>query len=97
MGTNPDDTIMEKDTCVPVFTAALFITARKCKQLRCPLTNEWIRKLWYICTVEHYSAIKRNTFVSVLLRWMNLEPIMQSEVTQKGRNNYHILTHMYGI
>ena len=77
--------------------AALFITARKCKQLRCPLTDEWIKKLWYICTVEHYSTIKRDTFVSVLLRWMNLEPIIQSEVTQKGRNNYRILTNMYGI
>ena len=82
---------------MPVFTAALFITARKCKQLRCPLTDEWIKKLCYLYTVEHYSAIKRNTFVSVLLRWMNLEPIMQSEVTQKGRNNYRILTNMYGI
>ena len=76
MGIYPDDSIMEKDTCMPVFTATLFITARKCKQLRCPLTDEWIKKLWYIYTVEHYSAIKRNTFVSVLLRWMNLEPIM---------------------
>ena len=67
---------MEKDTCMPMFTAALFVTARKWKQFRCPLTDEWIKKLWYIYTVEHYSAIKRNTFESVLLRWMTLELIL---------------------
>ena len=74
--------------------AALFTIARTLKQPRCPSTDEWIRKL-YIYTMEYYSAIKRNTFESVLMKWMNLELIVQSEVSQKDK--YNILTHMYGI
>ena len=68
-----------------MFIAALFIIARTWKQPRCPSADEWIGKLWYIYTVEYYSAIKKNTFESVLLRWMKLEPIIQSEVSQKER------------
>ena len=71
--------------------------ARIWKQLKCPLTDEWIKKLWYIYTMEYYSAIKRNTFDSVLMRWMNLEPIIQSEVSQKEKNKYCILIHICGI
>ena len=59
--------------------------------------DEWIRKLWYIYTMEYYSAIKKNTFESVLMRWMKLEPIIQSEVSQKEKCQYSILTHIYGI
>ena len=59
--------------------------------------DEWIRKLWYIYTMEYYSAIKRNTFELVLMRWMKLEPIIQNEVSQKGKHQYSILTHIYGI
>ena len=70
---------------------------RAWKKPRCPLTDEWIRKLWYIYTMEYYSAIKMNTFESVLVRWMNLEPIIQSEVSQKEKNNYCILMHVHGI
>ena len=66
-----------------MFIAALFIIARTWKQPRCPLGDEGIRKLWYICTMEYYSAIKKNIFESVLMRWMKLEPIIQSEVIQK--------------
>ena len=77
--------------------AALFTIARMWKQLRCPLKDEWIKKLWYIYTIEYYSAIKRNTFESVVMRWMNLEPIIQSEVSQKEKDNYRILTYIYGI
>ena len=66
--------------------ATLFTIARTWKQLRCPSTNAWIKKLWYIYTMEYYSAIKRNAFESVLIRWMNLEPIIQSEVSQKKIN-----------
>ena len=77
-----------------MFTAALFMTAWTWKQPRSSLADEWIKKLWYIYTVEYYSAIKRNTFGSLLMRWMNLEPITQSEVGQKDK--YHILTHIYG-
>ena len=82
---------MEKDTCIPFFTAALSTRARIWKQPRCPSTDEWIKKLWYIYTLEYYSAIKRNAFESVLMRWMNLEPIIQSEVIQKGKDKYCIL------
>ena len=80
-----------------MFIAALFIIARARKQPRCPLTDEWIKKLWYIYTMSCYSAIKRNEFESVLMRWMNLEPIIQSEDRQKEKNKYRILKHIYGI
>ena len=68
-----------------LFIAALFIIARAWKQPRCPSADEWIRKLWYIYTMEYYSAIKKNKFESVLRRWMKLEPIIQSEVSQKEK------------
>ena len=80
-----------------MFTAALFTIARTWKQPRCPSTDERINKLCYIYTMEYYSAIKRNTFESVVMRSMNLEPIIQSEVSQKEKNKYHILTHIYEI
>ena len=79
-----------------MFIEALFTIARIWKQPRCPSKDEWIKKLWYINTMEYYSAIKRNAFESVL-RWMNLEPIIQSEVSQKEKDKYHILTHIYRI
>ena len=97
LGIYPEETRVEKDTCNPLFIAALFTTARTWKQPRCPSTDEWLKKLWYIYTIEYYSAIKRNTFMSALMRWMNLEPIIQSEVNQKEKEKYHILTHIYGI
>ena len=75
----------------PMFFVALFTIARTWKQPRCPLTDEWIKKLWYIYTMEYYSAINTNAFESVLKRWTNLEPIIQSEVTQKEKYKYHIL------
>ena len=74
--------------------AALFIIVRTWKQPRCPSAYKWIRKLWYIYTMECYSAVK-NTFESVLMRWMKLEPIIQSEVSQKEKHQYSILTHIY--
>ena len=97
LGIYMEETRYERDTCSPVFITALFITARTWKQPRCPLVDEWIRKLWYIYTMEYYSAIKKNSFESVLMRWMKLEPIIQSEVTQKDKDHYSILTHIYGI
>ena len=77
-GIYPEETKIEKDT---LFIAALFTIARTWKQPRCPSTDEWIKKLWYIYTMEYHSAIKRNDFESVLMRWMNLEPIIQIEVS----------------
>ena len=80
-----------------MFIAALFTVARTWRQPRCPLPAEWIKKLWYIYTTKYYSVIKRNTFESVLMRWMNLEPIIQSEVSQKEKDKYRTLTHIYRI
>ena len=87
---------MKKDTCIPLFIAALFTIARTWKQPRCPSTDEWI-KLWHIFTRDYYSAIKRKAFESVLMRWGNLEPIIQSEVSQKEKDKYCILTHICTI
>ena len=92
LGIYPEEIKIEKDTCIPLFTAALFTIARTWNQPRCPLTDEWIKKLWYIYTMEYYSVIKRNAFESVLMGWMNLEPIIQSEVSQKDK--YLFLTHI---
>ena len=97
LGIYAEETKTEKDTCIPLFIAALFTISRTWKQPRCPSTDEWIKKLWYIYTMEYYSAIKRNTFELVLMRWMNLEPIIQSEVSQKEKEKYHILMHIYRI
>ena len=80
-----------------MFIAALFIIARTWKKPRCSLAGEWIRKLWYIYTMDDYSAIRKNTFESVLMRWMKLEPIIQSEVSQKEKRQYSILMHIYGV
>ena len=67
------------------------------KQPRCTSADEWIRKLWYIYNREYYSTIQKNAFESVLMRWMKLTPMIQSEVSQKEKNKYNILTHIYGI
>ena len=80
-----------------MFITELFIIAKTWKQPRCPSVDEWIRKMWYIYTVEYYSAIKRNIFELVLMSWMKLEPIIQSEVSQKDKDQYSILTHIYEI
>ena len=98
LGIHTEETRIERDTCTPMFVAALFIIARTWKQPRCPSADEWIRKLWfYIYTMEYYSAIKKNTFESFLMRWMILEPIIQSEVSQKEKHQYSILMHIYEI
>ena len=80
----PEETKTEKDTCIPLFTAALFTIAGAWKQSRCPSTDEWMKKLWYIYTMDYYSAIKWNAFESILMRWMNLEPIIQSEIRKRN-------------
>ena len=80
-----------------MFIAALFTIARTWKQPRCPLTDERIKKLWYRYPVEYYSTMKRNAFESVLMRWMNLEPIIKSEVSQKEKDKYRILTYIWGF
>ena len=87
-----------KKTCVShSLQHYLFTTARTWKQPTCPSTDEWIKKLWYIYILEYYSVIQRNIFESVLMKWMNLETIIQSEVSQKEKDKYHILMHIYRI
>ena len=78
-----------------MFIAALFTIARTWKQPRCPLVDEWIRKLWYTYAMEYYSAIQQNTFESVVMRWIKLETIIQSEISQKDKHQYSILTYIY--
>ena len=97
LGIQTEETRNERETCTPMFIAALFTIARTWKQPRCPLADEWIRKLWYIYTMEYYSAIKKNALGSVVMRWMKLEPIVQSEVSQKEKHQYSILMHIYGV
>ena len=97
LGIYHEETKIEKDTCIPLFIAALFTIARTWKQPICPLTDKLIKKAWYIYTMEYYSAIKSNEFESVLMWWMNLEPIIQDEVSQKEKDKYHILMPIYGI
>ena len=97
LGIYLEEARVEKDTWIPLFIAALLTIARTWKQPRCASTDEWIKKLWYIYTMEYHSAIKRNAFESVLIEWMNLEPIIQSEVSHKEKDKYHILMHTYGI
>ena len=77
-----------------MFIATLFTIVRIWKQPKCPSADEWIRKLWYIYTVDYYSNIKKNAFESALMRWMKLEPIIQSEVSQKENTKKSILTHV---
>ena len=97
LGKHTEEIRTERETCTPVFTPVLFTIARTWKQPRCPSADEWIRKLWYIYTMERYSAMKKSTFESVLMKWMKLEPTIQNEVSQKEKHQYSILTYIYGI
>ena len=78
LGKHAEVTKIERDMCAVVFITALVTVTRTWKQPRCPLSDKWIRKLWYIYTMECYSAITKNAFESVLMRWMKLEPIIQN-------------------
>ena len=97
LGIYPEKAIIQKETCTTMFTAALFTIARTWKKRKCPLTDEWIKKMWHIYTMEYYSAIKRNEIEVFVVRWMDLESVIQSEVSQKEKNKYRMLTHIYGI
>ena len=95
-GIYPEKTIIQKDTCTPVFIAELFTTARSWKQPKCPSTDDWIKKMWYMYTMEYYSAIKGNEIGSFVETWMDLETVIRSEVSQKEKNKYCILTRTCG-
>ena len=94
LGIYPEKTISEKDTCTPMFIAALFTIARSWKQPKCPSTDKWIKKIWHIYTMEYYPAIKRNEIGSFVETWVDLETVIPSEVSQKEKNKYRILTHI---
>ena len=96
LGIHPEKTIIQKKSCTTVFIAALFTIARTWKQPKCSSTDEWI-KIWHIYIMEYYLAIKRNEIELFVVRWMDLESVIQSEVSQKEKNKYHMLTHIYGI
>ena len=97
LGIHTEKSRLERDMYTQRIITALFTIARTWKQPRYPSADEWIRKLWYIYTMEYYSGIKKNTFESVLMRWMKLQPIIQSEVSKKEKHQYSILTRIYGI
>ena len=82
--------------CTPKFTATLVTLSRSWKQPRCPLTDEWIEKLWYTYTTDYYSAIKMNKLEPTELTWMNLELVIESEISQKEKNKYCVLKHVCG-
>ena len=92
----PEETITQKESCTTMFIAALFTIARTWRQPKCPLTDEWIKKMWYMYTMEYYS-IKRNEIELFVVRWMDLESVIQSEISQEEKNKYRMLTHIYGI
>uniref|UniRef100_A0A8C3X014 DUF1725 domain-containing protein n=1 Tax=Catagonus wagneri TaxID=51154 RepID=A0A8C3X014_9CETA len=92
-----DKTFLEKDTCTRMFTAAPFTIAKTWKQPKCPSTDDWIRKMWYIYTVEYYSAIKKNKIMSFAATWMELETLILSEVSQKEKDRYHMISLITGI
>ena len=97
LGIYPEKTTIQKESCTKMFIAALFTIARTWEQPMCPSSDEWIKKMWHIYTMEYYSAIKRNEMGVFVVRWMELESVIQSEVSQKGKNKYSMLTHIYGI
>ena len=97
LGIYPEKTIIQKETCTTMFTEALFTIVRTWTQPKCPLTDEWIKKMWHIYTMEYYSPIKRNEIELFVVRRMNLESVIQSEVSQKEKNKYRMLTHIYEI
>ena len=97
LGIYPDKTIIQKDTCAPMFIAALFTIAKTWKQPKCPSTDEWIKKMWYIYTMEYYSAIKKNEIMPFAATWMQLEIIILSEVSQTEKDKYHIISLICGI
>ena len=93
----PDKTIIPKDPCTSMFIAALFTIAKTWKQPKCPSTDEWIKKMWYIYTMEYYSAIKKNEIMPLAATWMELEIIILNKVSQKEKDKYHMISLICGI
>ena len=97
LGTYLDKTVIQKDTCTPMFIAALFTRARTWKQPKCPLTDEWIQKMWYIYTTEYYSAIKKNKLMPSAATWMDLEIVILSEVKSDTERQIYDITYMWNL
>ena len=97
LGIYPEKTIIQKESCTTMFSAALFTIARTWKQPKCPSTDEWTKKMWHMYTMEYYSAIKSNETELFVVRWTDLEIVIQSEVSQKEKNKYCMPIHLYGI
>uniref|UniRef100_A0A8D0X856 DUF1725 domain-containing protein n=1 Tax=Sus scrofa TaxID=9823 RepID=A0A8D0X856_PIG len=97
LGIYPDKTLLKRDTCTRMFIAALFTIARTWKQPKCPSTDDWIRKMWYIYTMEYYSAIKKNDIMPFAATWMELENLILSEMSQKDKDKYHMISLITGI
>ena len=97
LGIYPEKNIIQKETGTTIFTAALFTIPRTWNQPKCLSTDEWIRKMWHIYTMAYYSAIKRNEIELFVVRWMDLESVIQSVVSQKEKTKYCMLMHIYGI
>jgi len=97
LGIYPDKTLLKRDTCTRTFTAALFTIARTWKQPKCPSTDDWIRKMWSIYAMEHYSAIKKNDIMPFAATWMELENLILSEMSQKDKDKYHMISLITGI
>ena len=87
-----EKTLIKKHTCTPMFIVALFTIARILKQPKCPLTNEWVKKMWYICTVEYNSALKKSKIMPFAAIWMDLEIIILKEVSLTEKDKYHVLS-----
>ena len=97
LGIYPEKTIIQKDTCTPMFIATLVTIARTWKQPKCLLMEEWIKKMWYIYTMECYSAIKKNEIMPFAVTWVDLEIVILSEVSQTEKDKYHMISLICGI
>uniref|UniRef100_A0A8D1A8W0 DUF1725 domain-containing protein n=2 Tax=Sus scrofa TaxID=9823 RepID=A0A8D1A8W0_PIG len=97
LGIYPDKILVKKNTCTRMFTAALFTIAKTWKQPKCPLTDDWIKKMCYIYTMEYYSAIKKNKIMPFLATWMELETLILSEISHKEKDKYHDIAYIWNL
>ena len=92
-----EETFLKKDICTRMFIAALFTIAKTWKQPKCPSTDEWIRTMWYIYTMEYYSAIRKDDIMPFAATWMELENLNLSEMSQKDKDKYHMISLITGV
>ncbi|KAF0874587.1 LORF2 protein, partial [Crocuta crocuta] len=99
LGIYPEDTgvLMHRGTCTPMFISVLSTIAKSWKELECPSTDEWIKKMWFICTTEYYLAMRKNEILPFATTWMELEGVMLSKISQSKKDRYHVFTHMWNL